>query len=129
MTAAKAAMIRAERLAGKSTPNSDRRKNAKATQEASRWTLDQLWKTYVEIRSFESSKPYKRLRHDRNRFKAYFKSIAELRPEQLDSLTYERWRRKIAQGRSPTTVWHSGELLRRIVRFGTAFFVRRYHSS
>lgn len=119
MTAAKAAMIRAERLTGKSTPNSDRRKNEKATQEASKWTLNQLWETYVEIRSSEPSKPYKGLRHDRNRFNAYFGPIAELRPEQLDSLTYERWRRKIAQGRSPTTVWHCGELLRRIVRFGT----------
>ena len=64
MTAAKAAMIRAERLTCKSTPNSDRRKNEKATQEASKWTLNQLWETYVEIRSSEPSKPYKGLRHE-----------------------------------------------------------------
>ena len=27
--------------------------------------------------------------------------------------------KNISKGRSPTTVWHCGELLRRIVRFGT----------
>ena len=119
MTAAKANLLRAERLAGKSIPNQERKLKEKAKKTIEDWSLRKLWETYVEIRSSEPSKPYKGLRHDRNRFNAYFGSIAELRPEQLDSLTYERWRRKIAQGRSPTTVWHCGELLRRIVRFGT----------
>jgi len=119
MTAAKANLVRDERLAGKSVPNQERKQKEKAKKTIEEWSLHKLWETYVEIRSSEPSKPYKGLRHDRNRFNAYFGTIAELRPEQLDYLTYERWRRKIAQGRSATTVWHCGELLRRIVRFGT----------
>ena len=119
MTAAKASAIRASRISGKIDPNNKRREAKKELESKIQWTLARLWKEYSETRSSDSSRPYKSRSRDENRFNKHFPDIWHLLPEQVDHLNYERWKKNISTGRSPTTVWHCGELLRRIVRFGT----------
>ena len=54
MTAAKANLVRAERLAGKSIPNQERKQKEKTKKTIEEWSLRKLWETYVEIRSSAS---------------------------------------------------------------------------
>nr|ADI19052.1 integrase [uncultured delta proteobacterium HF0070_07E19] len=119
MTAAKANLLRSERLSGKSNPNTQRKLVEKAESSKNQWTLAKLWEEYAATRSSDPARPYKSLGADEDRFNKHFSSISQLQPEQIDHINYERWKRNIAKGRSPTTVCHCGELLRRIVRFGT----------
>ena len=119
MTAAKASAMRASRISGKTDPNNKRREAKKELESKIQWTLARLWEEYSETRSSDSGRPYKSRGRDENRFKKHFPDIWHLLPEQIDHLHYERWEKNISTGRSPTTVWHCGELLRRIVRFGT----------
>ena len=118
MTAAKANFLRSERLSGKSSPNTQQKAVAEARSLKTPWTLARLWKEYSETRSSDPSRPYKSLDADEDRFNKHFSTISHLQPDQIDHISYERWKRNISKGRSPTTVWHCGELLRRIVRFG-----------
>ena len=117
-TAAKANLVRSERLSGKSDPNTQRRAAENTEIQKTHWTLARLWKEYSETRGSDPSRPYKSFGADEDRFNKHFPSISHHKPEEIDHVSYERWKRNISKGRSPTTVWHCGELLRRIVRFG-----------
>ena len=117
-TAAKANLLRAERLSGKSVSNQERKLVEKEVRSKTQWTLEKLWLEYSESKKSDPSRPYKSFEADEDRFLKHFPTIYQLLPEQIDHVCFERWRRKIAKGRSPTTVAHCLELLRRIVRFG-----------
>ena len=119
MTAAKAAIERSNRISGVQSSNSELRKAAELERSAIKWTISELWLEYSKTRSSDPSRPYKSKDVDEDRFNKHFADLANLLPPQIDHLRYERWRRKINEGRSSTTVYHYAELLRRIIRFGT----------
>ena len=119
--------LRDLRILRKVAPNTERRKQERLEQERQReakkritWTLGKLWEEYAAVRSSDPAKPYKSLSRDEDRFNLHLRpTFGGKEPSEIDHLTFERWKRKVQQGRSPTTVWHCAEMLRRLVRFGT----------
>jgi integrase len=119
MTAVRAAVERSSRISGLNSSNSESRKAVELERSAIKWTISKLWFEYSKTRGSDPSKPYKSKDVDEDRFNKHFVDLANLLPPQIDHLRYERWKRKVSEGRSPTTVYHCAELLRRIIRFGT----------
>ena len=116
MTPAKAAKIREQRVNGVSLPNTERRRQrqAKDQAEANRWTIGKLWDAY------KANKPnFKGIVTDENRFKNYLHDLANLSPEELTTQKVDSLRLKLFKsGKKAGTVKNVLELLRRIINFG-----------
>lgn len=137
MTAARAAVRRADRIKGHELPNKERREAEKARKEAektkqdaeaNRWTINRLWKEY------KAQHPdLKGLRTDQNRFENYIQpQFGEKEPKDIIPLDVDRLRigllkkpkrippktKKTATVLKPATVRNVVELLRRIINFG-----------
>ena len=118
MTPARAAGIRADRIAGKELTNKERRevleteKKAKATII---WTVDRLWQEYSGTRSKN-----KALSIDTTRYAKYIKPVfGKKQPHEIDALSVDRLRIRLLKKKSPQTVKHVLNLLTWIVNFGS----------
>ena len=115
MTAARAAAIRGQRIAGK--PSNRERREAKRAQEkteANRWTFDRLWRQYVEQRYAGNADPT-----DRTNFKKHLAPhFAQKTPEEIVPLDVDRLSRILSKKRKPGTIAKVLGLLRRLILFG-----------
>ncbi|MGA1842588.1 MAG: tyrosine-type recombinase/integrase [bacterium] len=129
MTPARAAGIRAERIEGKRKSPKEIRVEEEAKKQAAkgRYTLNRLWEEYVintpELRGGKI---------DKGRFLKYIKPMfGDKEPQELSPFEMDRFRvmllkgkwknpenNKIEPSKSPETVKHILELLRRIVNYG-----------
>lgn len=108
MTPAKAAQIRALRLSGDKS-NQERRKKEREIK----WNIQTLWNEYKSV------KDIKGIRTDENRFKNYIMpSFGKKKPVEIAPLDVDRLRVSLLKKRTPQTVAHVLELLRRIINFG-----------
>lgn len=116
MTEAKAAGVRADRMRGKTLPNTVRRKEARAAKEraASKCTLLSLWTEY------EKQKPdSKAIDTDRGRFEKHIKpALGDKEPHEIIRLDVDRLRVNLSRKLKPQTVKHVMGLLKRLVHFG-----------
>lgn len=116
MTPARAATIRGERIEGKRLS----RKEIKAKEaelkavEADRWTIERLWQEY------KKNKPHlKGMRTYESAYKLHIKPyFADKEPKDILPLDTHRVKNKLLKKRSPQTVQHVLEQLRRIINFG-----------
>jgi integrase len=122
MTAAKASTLRGAKIRGDVPTNAEKR--AKAAADKGRMTISKLWETYETHRLRR-----KALGADRIRFNLHIKpALGDKIPEEVDPLSLDRFRAKLAKAvsartkkaLSPTTVRHAMALLRQIVNFGVA---------
>jgi len=121
MTTARAATLRAQRVAGQLS-NRERREALKAEEEAaaaaeaSRWTIERLWKAYCEARPDRKS-----WRQDECRFNKHIKpAFGDKEPKDIVPLDVDRLRVKLLKaGRKRQSVRTTLEMLRRLVNFGT----------
>jgi len=117
MTAARAASLRARRMAGQPS-NQDRREARKAaeTAEEDRWTIGRLWEAYKEARP-----GLKGLGTDENRFSLHVEpALGNKEPQDIAPFDLDRLRLNLLKTRKPATVRNVLELLRRVVNFGAA---------
>jgi integrase len=116
MTPARASRIRSQRIVGKELSNKERRevKKVAVRAEASRWTVDRLWKEY------KAQKPdLKGIVTDENRYQNYIKpAFAIKEPKDLSPFDLDGLRLNLLKTKTPGTVKNVLELLRRIVNFG-----------
>jgi len=116
MTSARASRIRTQRIVGDELSNKERRevKKLAVRAEASRWTVDRLWKEY------KAQKPdLKGIVTDENRYQNYIKPLfANKEPKDLSPFDLDRLRLNLLKTKTPGTVKNVLELLRRIVNFG-----------
>lgn len=114
MTPAKAARIRALRLTGDMSNNEKREQAEKKKRtEDARHTVSKLWGLYKEV------KDIKGLRTDENRFQNHLKPVfGDKEPKDIFPLDVDRLRVSLLKKRTPQTVAHVLELLRRIINFG-----------
>lgn len=116
MTAARAATMRAAKIAGEKPTNAKKRKiEAKnRLDEASKVTIGRLWDLYREQNSDKAS-----FKQDKNRWKLYLeKPFSNIKPEKLISLDVDRLRINLLKKKSPQTTKHVLSLLRRLLNFG-----------
>ncbi len=116
MTPARAAGIRADRIAGKESTNKERREALEADKRnrATRWTIDRLWREYSGTRAKN-----KALATDTGRYDKYIKpAFANKEPHQIAPLDVDRLRITLSKKKSPQTVKHILNLLTWIVNFG-----------
>ena len=112
MTPARAAGVRAERMAGREPTNAERRQ---ATKKKPRWTIDKLWSEYSATRTKNKS-----LHTDAGRYKNHIKPIfGHLEPHQVDALSVDRLRIHLSKTLKPQTVFHVLTLFLIIINFGT----------
>lgn len=100
MTAAKAALIRADRMQGRSLPNRVRREVEKAAKEAEsqRWTIEKIWKSYDEAHYDRAC-----ARGDASFFKHILPEIGHKEPAELVNLDIERLKRNVAKKQNKRT--------------------------
>jgi integrase len=116
MTPARAAGIRADRIAGKELPNKERREAIEAEKKAkeARWTIERLWKEYSASRTQTKS-----LVTDTYRYDKFLKStFGKKEPHQIDALSVDRLRIRLLKKKSPQTVKHVLNLLTWIINYG-----------
>ena len=116
MTPARAAGMRAERISGAQPSNKEKRAAEKAIKEAQagKWTIDKFWKEYKSQKGDSNS-----LRIDAGRYNKYLKNkFGSKEPKELIQLDIDRLRIKLLKEKSPQTVKHILELLKRIINFG-----------
>ena len=116
MTPARAAHIRAERIEGKRISRKEKRAQEEALKkaEANKWTVDRLWNEYLinhpnlkGYRTYESA------------YKLHISpNFGTKEPKNILPLDIKRIENKLLKIRSPQTVQHVLELLRRIINFG-----------
>jgi integrase len=113
MTAARAARIRAERIEGKSLSNRARREKKAKEKLIQEWTINRLWKEYIE------TKPKtKGFIIDDQRFKNHLEPIlVDKKLEDLAPLDLDRLRIKLLKEKAPQTVKSIMALLKRISNF------------
>lgn len=115
MTAARAAMLRAERVQGKKPSRQEAREQRAAAKkaEAERWTFSRLWEEY------KGRKPgLKGLITDENRYQNHIKPLlGDREPETITPFDVDRLRLTLLKTRKPGTVKNVLELLRRLVNF------------
>jgi integrase len=115
MTAARANLLRAERIHGKKPTRQEAREQRKATEkaEADRWTINRLWQEYKE------RKPgLKGLVTDENRYQNHIKPLlGDREPSSVTPFDVDRLRLNLLKTRKPGTVKNVLELLRRLVNF------------
>jgi len=118
MTPAKAAQIRARRIAGDDMPNRERRAKEAAKRKAEKdtWTIARLWESYSDFR-----KPGKSLDIDTGRYKKYIKpALSKKEPKDIISLDVQRLRKGLERKKlSAQTVHHVLNLLTWIINYGT----------
>lgn len=122
MTPAKAALIRSDRLQGKSQPNRVRREVEKAAKEAvsQRWTVEKIWNAYDEAHADRAC-----VRGDASFIKHILPEVGSKEPAELVNLDLERLRRNVAKKKnkrtgkllSAQTVKHVLALLKRMLRW------------
>jgi len=116
MTPSRAAGLRSERIEGKQLSNKEKREIEKAEKSANanRWTVDRLWETY------KTNKPNLKGMHTyKSAYKLHIKpSFAIKEPKDILPLDVHRIKNNLLKIRSPQTVQHVLELLRRIINFG-----------
>jgi integrase len=113
MTAAKASRIRADRIEGKSVSNKARREGKLREKQIQEWTVKRLWAEYL------STKPKTRSYHiDDGRFKKHVEPlIGDKTLEDLAPLDLDRLRINLLKQKSPQTVKHCLEIIKRISNF------------
>lgn len=113
MTPAKASHIRAKKMHGEQLPNRERRAQAAKTKRT--WTIAALWQEY------RSANPD--LKDNGSISSIYDKYIGpqfgDKKPKDIPALDIDRLKRRELKGKSPQTVAHVLELLRRLCNFGT----------
>jgi integrase len=117
MTAARAATLRSQRIAGQPS-NREKREARKAEEgaKAERWTISRLWGAYKEARP-----GLKGLLTDENRFAKHIKTpLGDKEPQDIAPFDVDRLRLSLLKTKKPATVRNVLELLRRIVNFGVA---------
>ena len=122
MTPAKAALIRGDRLQGKSQPNRVRREVEKAAKEAiaQRWTVEKIWNAYDEAHADRAC-----VRGDAAFIKHILPEVGSKEPAELVNLDLERLKRIVAKKKnkrtgkplSAQTVKHVLALLKRMLRW------------
>jgi integrase len=113
MTAARAARIRAERIEGKSLSNRARREKKAKEKLIQEWTINRLWKEYIETKPKTSG-----FIIDDQRFKNHLEPIlGDKKLEDLAPLDLDRLRIKLLKEKAPQTVKSIMALLKRISNF------------
>jgi hypothetical protein len=116
MTPARAAQARTDRIQGKQPANRERREAEKAQKEAeeSRWTVDRLWEEYQK-----NNPNLKGMHTYKSAYNLHIKPhFADKEPKDILPLDIQRVKNKLLKKRSPQTVQHVLEQLRRIINFG-----------
>ena len=115
MTAARAAMMRAERMKG-ALSNREKRESEKAKKKAEegRWTIQRLFDEYIQGRA-----PGKSLKTDLGRYEKYLKtSFGDTEPKDILALDVDRLRIKLLKKKSAQTALHILNLLTWLTNFG-----------
>jgi len=116
MTPARAVGIRADLIEGKRLSRKETREleKAKKKAEAGKWTIDRLWKEYKKNKpNLKGMKTYE------SAYNLHIKpNFANKEPKDILPLDIQRVKRKLLKKRSPQTVQHVLEQLRRIINFG-----------
>ncbi|MHB8858852.1 MAG: tyrosine-type recombinase/integrase [Thermoleophilia bacterium] len=115
MTAKKASVIRARKMHGDDLPNRERRAKAEAAKQKGTWTMSALWQEY------KRAKPDLK---DNGSFESIFNkyidpNFGDKLPKNIPALDIDRLKRRKLKDKSPQTVAHVLELLRRICNFGS----------
>lgn len=114
MTAARAAIIRADRISGKSLPNTERRiLEAKAQKQAeARMTINKLWALYKDGHADP--------KRDFSKYNCHLKTqFGEMLPEEITTANIERMKNEMSNGGSaPATVQRVIVILRAIINWG-----------
>lgn len=116
MTPAKASGMRARRIEGNQLTNKEKRDLERKQKESKdqKWTIDRLWEEYKKnnpnLKGMHTYKSTYRLH-----IKPYF---ANKEPKDIIPLDIQRVKNKLQKKRSPQTVQHVLEQLRRIINFG-----------
>ena len=116
MTWSRASSMRSRRIEGKEPTNKERRELEKVKKEAEQkiYTIDKLWKAYKEANpNLKGMHTYQSLYN--LHIKQYF---SNKEPKDLFPLDIQRIKNKLLKKRSPQTVQHVLEQLRRIINFG-----------
>ncbi|WP_022658318.1 tyrosine-type recombinase/integrase [Desulfovibrio desulfuricans] len=114
MTAARAAIIRADRISGKSLPNTERRflEEQARCQAAGRMTINKLWELYKEGHADPKRDISKYNKHLKFRF-------GELLPEDISTPDIERMKYEMSSaGSAPASIQRIIVILRAIINFG-----------
>ncbi len=114
MTAKKASVIRARKMHGDDLPNRERRAKARAAKLKRSWTVTALWEEYRKARPGLK---------DNGSFVSIFNKYLEphfgsKKPKEISALDIDRLKRRELKDKSPQTVAHVLELLRRLCNFG-----------
>ena len=116
MTPARAAGFRSERIEGKQPTNKEKRESERARKkaESDKWTIARLWEAY------KTSNPnLKGMPSYKSAYKLHIKPyFGDKEPKNIQPLDIHRVRNKLLKKRTPQTVHHVLELLRRIINFG-----------
>jgi integrase len=116
MTPARAAGVRADRIAGKQPTNKERRESRRAKKKAKAivWTVDKLWREYSATRTRN-----KALTIDTYRYDKFIKPpFGKKQPHEIDALSVDRLRIRLLKKKSPQTVKHVLSLFTWIINFG-----------
>ena len=114
MTAARAAIIRADKISGKSLPNTERRflEEQARCQAAGRMTINKLWELYKEGHVDPKRHISKYNRHLKIRF-------GESLPEDISTSDIERMKYEMSgAGSAPASIQRIIVILRAIINFG-----------
>ena len=114
MTAARAAIIRADKISGKSLPNTERRflEEQARCQAAGRMTINKLWELYKEGHVDPKRDISKYNRHLKIRF-------GESLPEDISTSDIERMKYEMSSsGSAPASIQRIIVILRAIINFG-----------
>jgi integrase len=116
MTPARAAYVRSERIEGKRKSRKEIRAQEEAVKqaEADKWTVDRLWEKYKkENPKLKGWPTYE------STYNLHIKpNFANKEPKDILPLDIRRIKNKLLKKRSPQTVFHVIEQLRRIINFG-----------
>lgn len=111
MTAAKASVLRSERMEGKAPTNAQKRKLE--DQKKHTWTMQTLFEKYMD------SLPQNRGRKtDRSNFK-HIEKIWNLAPDELNTDLVNSIKKVLSKTKSPQTIKHVVVLIGRIIKHGT----------
>ncbi|MFH2046074.1 MAG: site-specific integrase [Pseudomonadota bacterium] len=116
MTPAKAARIRAQKIEGNQTSNTEKREVEKARKEAvnTRWTIAKLWDSYCE------NNPYNKIINaEKRKFDVHIRQVlGDKEPGQLLPLDVDRLRLGLLKKGHKTTAARVLEILRRTLNYG-----------
>lgn len=116
MTPARAARKRTKRIHGDEESNKERREAEEAQKEAGagKWTIDRLWREYQK-----QNPDLKGLRTYKSLYNLHLEPpFGSKEPFEILPLDVKRVKNKLLKKKSPQTVQHVLELLRRLINFG-----------